>query len=249
MATISEVLDRIIKQYEPGAEFGKGERALLKRAKTRAMAGVGQQLAGAGLAGTTVGAGAAQRWEEEIGMPAELKLEDVRTERLVQALLAKAGFIQESQKMAFQASEARKQRQFQAQQTALARPSMAERGLTAFGVPFTQGLGGTRQPAAPAAPTPTTYGAGGAEFTVPGGYETDYTVPAGVPLGETYYGAAHTGGYKGLISATVSDEFARAPVTAGAPESYRVGGIATPTASQQQLISERLRSMYPGRGY
>lgn len=221
MASISEVLDKIIKQYQPGGDFGKAELALLKRAKTKAMAGVGQQLVSAGLAGTTAGAGAAQRWEEETGMPARLKLEDVRTERLVQALLAKAGFMQEQQKMSFEAQQARLQRQFQAQQAVEARPSMAERGLDVFGQPFEQSLLGPRQPQQPAGAGVSTHTgkAGGVDFTVPGGvtggpekYVSDPTM--GQPVIGTDIVAGAGAGYVGDYP---SDYGQRAPITTAAP--------------------------------
>lgn len=204
MASVSEVLEKIIKQYQAGSEFGKGEKALLGRAKTKAMAGVGQQLVSAGLAGTTAGASAGQRWEEEIGMPARLKLEDVRVERLMQALLAKAGYLQEERKMQFQASESAKGRVFAAQQSAAARPSMAERGLDVFGRP----LAGAYQ-------QPTTQGAQASTHTVP-----DFTVsgrsqpyrssPADIAWQDTQ------------AQAQQQSTLTRARITSTAPDDFRV---------------------------
>lgn len=89
---ITELLDQIIQRYKPGGEFGKAELSLLERAKTKSLASVSQGLVSAGLAGTTAGVGAGRKWEEEIGMPARLGLEDIRTQRLVEAMGAKAGF-------------------------------------------------------------------------------------------------------------------------------------------------------------
>jgi len=182
MASIAEVLDKIIKQYQPGGDFGKGELALLGRAKTKAMAGVGQQLVGAGLAGTTAGAGATQRWEEEIGMPARLKLEDVRTERLVQAMLAKAGFMQEERQMLYERQEAERQRKFEQERTmgtgrfrppTDVGPSPWEAGFLGGG----WGVTGGAQPQAGAGTG--THLTAGADFTVGGAAGTADTQTAG----------------------------------------------------------------------
>jgi len=100
MATINEItklLDEIIKRYRPGGEFGKPEEALLKRAKTKSLAETGQALVSAGLGGTTVGAGAGRKWEEEVGMPSRLQLEDIRSQRLSGAMSAKAGYLEREQ--------------------------------------------------------------------------------------------------------------------------------------------------------
>jgi len=89
----SKLLDEIIQRYRPGGEFGKAELALLGRAKKKSLAETAQGLVSAGLSGTTAGVGAGKKWEEEIGMPAKLKLEDIRSGRLSEALGAKAGFL------------------------------------------------------------------------------------------------------------------------------------------------------------
>lgn len=91
---ITSMLDKIIARYKPGGEFGKAELALLKRARTKSLATTAQGLVSAGLAGTTAGVSAGRKWEEEVGMPSRLRLEDIRTERLTQAMGAKAGFLE-----------------------------------------------------------------------------------------------------------------------------------------------------------
>lgn len=94
---IQAELDKIIARYQPGGEFGKPEMALLERAKTKTLARQKAGLVSRGMAGTTVGAGLGKKWEEEVGMPAKLGLEDIRTQRLVQAMTAKAGFMERAQ--------------------------------------------------------------------------------------------------------------------------------------------------------
>ena len=91
---ITNLLDQIIQRYKIGGEFGKAELALLNRAKKKSLASTMQGMVSAGLAGTTVPSGAGKKWEEEIGMPSRLRLEDIRTERLTGAMGAKAGFME-----------------------------------------------------------------------------------------------------------------------------------------------------------
>jgi len=91
---ITELLDRIIQRYKPGGEFGKAELELLERARTKSLATTAQGMVSAGLAGTTAGVGAGRKWEEEVGMPARLQLEDIRTQRLMEAMGAKAGYME-----------------------------------------------------------------------------------------------------------------------------------------------------------
>jgi hypothetical protein len=114
------LLDSIIKRYSAGGEFGKGEEALLQREKTKAMASGQQRLVSAGLSGTTVGAGMGQRWEEEIGMPERLRLEDIRSQRLSEAVGAKAGYLEREQ--------AREQQMQQTEMGALAQVHAAKYG-------------------------------------------------------------------------------------------------------------------------
>lgn len=91
---ILKLLDQVISQYSPGGTFGKAELKLLGREKTKALAKGEQSLVSSGLAGTTAGVGMGQKWEEEVGMPSKLKLEDTRTQRLMEAFLAKAGYLE-----------------------------------------------------------------------------------------------------------------------------------------------------------
>lgn len=84
----------IVEQYKPGGAFGAGFEAQLGRQKTRTVAGQTQQLVSSGLYGTSVTAGLGQKFEEEVGMPARLKLEDMRMVRYAEAVGQKAGLIE-----------------------------------------------------------------------------------------------------------------------------------------------------------
>ncbi len=106
-----EILNRLIAQYEIG-EYGKGEEALLKKAKEKSIASTQQSLVSAGLAGTTMGAGAGLKWEQEVGMPSRLELERQRKTGLAGALTAKAGYLQTAQTEATQVSQWEEEMEF-----------------------------------------------------------------------------------------------------------------------------------------
>jgi len=247
MASISEILDKIIAKYQPGGGFGKSELALLKRGKTKAMAGVGQQLVRSGLAGTTAGAGASQRWEEEIGMPARLELEDIRTQRLVQALLAKAGFQERAQEAEaerrFEAREAERARAGAERQATLARPSPWDPGFLGGG--FQIGGAIARQLQQPGIGTHT---GAGADFTIPTGQIGQVDQGGGTwsdpTLGQEVYGpdAGRFGGVAtrgGIVGAE------RTPITSGAPrmdfsefmKSQGVASFVTGSPEEERLYS------------
>ena len=139
---IIKLLNDIIARYKPGGEFGKPEEALLKRAKTKSLAETGQALVSSGLGGTTIGAGAGRKWEEEVGMPSRLQLEDIRSQRLTGAMGAKAGYLERGQAATQAAYEAKQQRALQYELGR--RPSMAERGLSVFGKPLHGSLAETQ---------------------------------------------------------------------------------------------------------
>jgi hypothetical protein len=88
------IYDQIISQYAPGGEYMKGAEAGLERQKTRDVATQVSQSISSGLFGTTVPATAGKRWEEDVGQPQRLKLEDVRTQAYAGALGQKAEAIE-----------------------------------------------------------------------------------------------------------------------------------------------------------
>ncbi len=129
--TITDLLDQIIQRYSPGGGFGDPERALLEREKTKSLARTSQNLVSRGLAGTTAGVGMGKQWEEEIGMPAKLRLEDVRSKRLMEALGTKAGYLEREQTR-------KGQTQLELYKIKQQTSTLAEQGLNAFGEPFTK---------------------------------------------------------------------------------------------------------------
>ncbi len=94
LGQVKGIYDKIINRYRPGGGFGKGYEAQLGRAKTQDVASGTQSLVSSGLYGTTQTAGLGKKWEEEVGAPARLKLEDLRMGKLSEAQLGKAGVIE-----------------------------------------------------------------------------------------------------------------------------------------------------------
>jgi len=94
---IETIFDEIIGRFRPGGAYGAGMEAQIARGKTRDVAAGMQQLVSSGLYGTTLAAGLPKKWEEEVGMPARQKLEDIRMERLSEAQMGKAGFLERIQ--------------------------------------------------------------------------------------------------------------------------------------------------------
>lgn len=80
--------------YAPGGGFGAGHEAQLERTKTRDVASAQQQMVSSGLWGTTVAAAIPAAWEETVGQPSRLALQDVQMGRYGEALAGKAGFIE-----------------------------------------------------------------------------------------------------------------------------------------------------------
>jgi hypothetical protein len=88
------IMDQLISLFQPGGQFGKGFEAQLGRAKTKSVAQGMQSLVSSGLVNTTQAAGLGKKFEEEVGTPARLRLEDLRIGRLADALSQKSGFIE-----------------------------------------------------------------------------------------------------------------------------------------------------------
>jgi hypothetical protein len=91
---IRALYENILGRYGEGGGFGKGYEAVLERTKLKDVASGMQSLVSAGLANTTRPAGLSRKWEEEVGAPARLKLEDLRLEKLTGVEQDLAGFIE-----------------------------------------------------------------------------------------------------------------------------------------------------------
>ena len=92
-----DIFDRIIKQQETGGTLGKATEAALERGRTKSVAQGMQALVSSGLSGTTQAAGLGKKFEEEVGAPARLQAADISQQRLTEARIGKAGFIERRQ--------------------------------------------------------------------------------------------------------------------------------------------------------
>ncbi len=141
-AQAMSIYDEIIKRYQPGGTFGKAALGQLETQKVRDVGAETQQMISSGLYGTTTTAGLPQKWESEVGAPSRLRLEDIMMERLSQAQIGKAGFIERREDVYPNVGA---MAGF-AQQTAAARPSAPQKSLASFMSGFdvrNRGGGGT----------------------------------------------------------------------------------------------------------
>ena len=108
----NELYDQIIAQYQPGGGYTKGLETQLARRKKGALASGMQSLVSSGMAGTTQAAGLGTKFEEEVGAPTMAAAETGRIGKLTEAMMGKAGFLQNIAS-----------RQFSTRQTTQARPA------------------------------------------------------------------------------------------------------------------------------
>jgi len=88
------IYDQVASLYTPGGQYGQGAMASYERGKTRSRASAYQGLVNAGMANLTKGTGFDKSYEEEVGTPFRLNLNDMRTGAYGGALKDKAGFIE-----------------------------------------------------------------------------------------------------------------------------------------------------------
>lgn len=91
---IRAITDEIIRRYSPGGAF---QQAGLQQLATQKVSDVGagmQRLISSGLAGTEAAGALETGWEQAVGAPARLSLEDLMMQRLSEAQLGKAGFLE-----------------------------------------------------------------------------------------------------------------------------------------------------------
>lgn len=88
---IGGIMDEYISMFQPGGAFGKGFEAQLNLQKVQDTSKTAQSDISRGLYGIRP---YEQEWEATVGSTARLKLEDLRMQNLAQALMAKAGFLE-----------------------------------------------------------------------------------------------------------------------------------------------------------
>lgn len=90
-ARVSSLFAEAKKLYAPEGEFMAGTEATIARGAKRSVASGVQQLASAGLAGTSIVGGLGKKYEEEVGMPARARATTARLGALAGLLQAEAG--------------------------------------------------------------------------------------------------------------------------------------------------------------
>lgn len=90
---VMDLFSKAMERYQPGGQFGRRELALLGRAKKKSLAKGYQSAVSAGLGGTSVPEAMGVKFEEEVGAPTRAGLEDVRSQRLNELLMSKAGYL------------------------------------------------------------------------------------------------------------------------------------------------------------
>lgn len=85
---------QIGQQYAPGGSFGAGSLAQLEQQKIGDVAAAQQQMGSSGLWNTTVAAALPSAWEQQVGTPGRLGIEQARAGRYGEALAGQAGFIE-----------------------------------------------------------------------------------------------------------------------------------------------------------
>ncbi len=95
--SITDLLDQVIARYQPGGDYGKAALGTLETRKKKTLASQQQSLVSSGLSGTTRGASLGKKFEEDIGTPTRLGIEETRVGALTQAMQAKAGFMERDQ--------------------------------------------------------------------------------------------------------------------------------------------------------
>jgi len=203
--TVQDLLTGLLSRYAPGGEFGRGQEALLGRAKTKGVADISQGLVSAGLAGTTMAAGAGKKWEEEVGMPARLQLEDIRSQRYSDIALNLAGYLERKEATNLQLSEQKRKETEAANAAVRAKSAMNEAESKNYMQKLFPDMFGSSTPT----PTKSTASTSIYGLTPPqlSGAVNDTPWPTNAAGTGTYYGAAATkpGSDFGMLARKVTE--------------------------------------------
>ena len=102
-------------------------------------------LISSGLGGTSVGAGLETKYEQEVGQPFRLGVEEARTGALTQAMMAKAGFAEREQARAQEERLQKQQMAIQERASIRANRPAPTPGLDTFGQPMAGSAAATQQ--------------------------------------------------------------------------------------------------------
>jgi len=113
MPDVMSLIQQAIEHYQPGGEFATTRARQLEEKRGITTAGMEAQLVGRGLAGTTVGAAIPAAFEQQVGAPWRTQTEMLRGGRLMEAVLAGAGFEERKGARELEARLARERMQLQ----------------------------------------------------------------------------------------------------------------------------------------
>jgi len=209
---ISEILDQLIARYKVGGEFGKEAETLQSIKKRKTLGSQKQALVSSGLSGSTVGAGLESKYEQEVGVPFGLGLEEERMKGLTGAATAKAGFMEREadRQMSFQSEQERIKMMYEE----LALKAAQQQGQMSFstGVAYQPELASNQM--AYSGGSSASVGGGGAHAA--GGMDIS---PGPAPYGQPTGGGGATGAGWGQPAGS-------APTPSGAPAPSSSGGGA-----------------------
>lgn len=94
---ILKVIEETIQQYRPGGEFAVSRGQQLAEKRGTVIPEMYSGLISAGLGGTTIKQTVPTRFESEIAKPFQTETDLLRSQRLMEALLAKAGFMERAE--------------------------------------------------------------------------------------------------------------------------------------------------------
>lgn len=109
------VIEEAIKGYRPGGEFAKSREEQLAEKRATVIPQMQSQLVGRGLTGTTVGMAIPTTFEQEVAKPFQTETELLRSQRLMESIMAKAGIMQTQRAQDIQVQLAQQQMDLQKQ--------------------------------------------------------------------------------------------------------------------------------------
>ena len=94
---ILDILTQAIQQYSPEGPFAKTRQEQLLEKKATMIPEMQAGLIGRGLGGTTIAAAIPSRFEQEVAKPWRTETEMLRSARLMEGILAKAGYLERAE--------------------------------------------------------------------------------------------------------------------------------------------------------
>lgn len=184
---IMKIVGEAIEQFRPGGVFAETRTKQLAEKKRVAIPQMQAGLVSRGLAGTTVAAAIPSRFEMEIAKPFETETEQLRSARLFEAILAKAGFMERGAGRDLQRELAEMERDLR--EKLQKKQITSQEYMAALDRARQQAMDGLQQKAGGGGA-----GGGGAAGQIGGAAENFYAQPAGGYSGGSGGGSSEWGG-------------------------------------------------------